>query len=219
MGINLPAGNRESLEWLEGRIATWNANSATIGLTSAQVLDIAGDIANARGAFTSVQDIRAESKSKTLDWTDKATALHTKASQLIATIKGFAASSGNASAVYVAADLSPKDPPSPAPAPATPSSLKANLNANGSIDLAWVGSGPTGTLYEVYRKLDGETTFDLLGNVDAQTKEYNDATLPVGATFATYMIRAVRAEKSSANSTQFNIQFGPTAPDANAQAA
>ena len=108
--------------------------------------------------------------------------------------------------------MTPKDPPSPMPAPATPTNLKANVDGNGSINVSWDGTGPVGTLYEVYRKLEGDTEFVLLGNVDATTKEYNDATLAVGSTFATYMIRAVRGGTASANSTQFNIQFGPTAP-------
>ncbi len=131
---------------------------------------------------------------------------------MIANIKNFADNQSNPQLVYDAANISPADPPSPIPAPATPTNLKANLGNNGSIFISWDGTGASGTLYEVYRRVDGETTFTLLGNVDAKTKEFNDAGLPLGTTFATYQIRAVRADKASLFSTQFNIQFGPVAP-------
>ena len=113
MGTNLPSTHRLSLEWLEGHIAQWNTNFAAIGLTSAQVIDLAQDIANARGDFTGVQQIRDDSRASTQSWYSVSDALHAKAADLITTIKSFAANNADPAAVYLAAGMTPKDPPSP----------------------------------------------------------------------------------------------------------
>lgn len=219
MGSNLPSGNQESLIWLEGHIVGWNANYASIGLSSAQVIDLATDIANTRQSFTTVTESRQTAKSDTLDWNLKATDLHKKAAEMITTIKGFAATSGNAGAVYVAADLSPKDPPQPAGAPAQPTNLAATLIPGGDVELTWDGTGPTGTMYGVYRKLDGEVNFIFVGNSNAKDKAFTDTTLPVGTTLATYQIKAVRSGDESVPSGPLPVQFGPTAPPAESEAA
>jgi len=219
MSVNMPPRNIEALQWLEARIVAWNASPAAIGLTSASVLDLAQDIANTRGSFTTVQTSRATAKDDTATFHDNGNTMRLKASAMIATIKGFAQSSTTPQVVYDAASVYPRDPPSPVPAPATPTALEAQVGAAGSVDVSWEGTGPASTVYEVYRRLSGETTFDLLAVVDAKTKAFNDTTLPVGTTFATYQVRAVRGDKTSAMSTQFNIQFGPVAPDAAEAAA
>ena len=212
MGSNLPSERRQALNWLEARIATWVANPTGIGLTSAAVIDLSQQVVNTRAAFTSVTAIRAEAKNETVTANGIADGMHMAAGPVIANIKNFADNQTNPQLIYDAANISPQSPPSPTPAPATPTNLKANLGSNGSVFISWDGTGATGTLYEVYRRVDGETGFTLLGNVDAKTKEFNDATLPLGTTFATYQIRAVRADTQSLFSTQFNIQFGPIAP-------
>lgn len=69
------------------------------------------------------------------------------------------------------------------------------------------------------RRVSTETELVLLAVVDAKTKAFNDNTLPVGTTFSTYQVRAVRGETQSAMSTQFNIQFGPVAPPAEGESS
>ena len=185
MSTNMPQRDIEALQWLEARISEWNSNFAVVGLTSASVIDLAQDLANTRNSFTSIATAQAEAKDATANFHTKGKDMRKKASAMIATIKGFAESSQTPQTVYIAASISPRNPPSPTPAPATPHDLSVQLGASGSVDISWDGTGPVGTLYEVYRRLPGETNFDL---------------------------RAVRAETQSAMSTQFNIQFGPVAP-------
>ena len=208
MGENMPGYNPDALTWLEGRIATWQADPAGIGLTSALVTTLATDVTTSRNAFTSVQTVRGESKNATEAFKVSGDGMRASASLLIATIKAFADASSDPQLVYDAANVSPQDPRSPAPPPEQPANLEAVLQNNGTIELSWSGRGPTGTLYEVYRRLPTETTFDLLGNVDALTKSYNDAAIPAGTTFLTYQVRAVRGDQVSPFSTQFSIQFG-----------
>lgn len=68
MSENMPARSLPAIEWLEARVAAWNVSFASIGLTSAQVVDLTQDVVNARGAFTTVQTIRADSKGKTTEF-------------------------------------------------------------------------------------------------------------------------------------------------------
>ena len=212
MARNMPGDDLGALNWLEARIVDWNTNQAGIGLTSGQVIDLAQDIVNTRGAFTSVGTARAASKDATGNFHSNGSAMRTQGSGMISAIKSFAQNSADPQVVYDLASVSPADPRSPAPPPAQPFNLAATLANNGSVIVSWEGTGPVGTLYEVYRRLPAETEFDLLGVVDALSKEYTDGGLPLNSTFATYQVRAVRGDTASAFSTQFNIQFGPVAP-------
>ena len=207
MGNNLPSGHRLSLEWLEGHIAQWNTNFAAIGLTSAQVVDLAQDIANARGDFTGVQQIRDDSRASTQSWYSVSDTLHAKAADLITTIKSFAANNADPAAVYLAAGMTPKDPPSPVAAPEQPGNLRATLNGTGSVTIAWDGRGPTGTVYNVSRRLPAETSFAIIGQGDGRDKTFTDDTVPGGTVSALYIVQAVRGGDVSPPSSAFNVLF------------
>jgi hypothetical protein len=219
MGINLPSDRRPALEWLEGHIVGWNTNFASIGLTSAQVLDLAQDIANSRSTFTTVQTSRAAARADTQDWYDSIDALHKKAAGLITTIKSYAATSGTSAAVYAAADMTPRSNPSPTPAPDQPTSVLATLQPNGSVTVSFDGKGPGGTVYQVYRKLVTESNFSLIGTVGAKTKEFNDPTVPSAIASAMYQIRAQHGEKFSLFSASTSVIFGTAQGAGAAQAA
>lgn len=219
MGRNLPSGGHAALEWLEAHIAQWNTNQATIGLASATVIDLGQNLANARTLFTSVEQIRADSKSKTQEFNSDMTDIHKEAANAISTIKAYAATTDDPAAVYTLAGLTQADPRQPAPPPAMPTNVLATLVNNGTVDVTWEGSGPVGTVYEVYRKANVETEFTLLGVADARTKEWNDTTLPGAPVSATYQVRAVRGADMSAFSAQSTIQFGPAAGATESEAA
>ena len=207
MGLNLPNDRRQSLVWLEGRIDGWNTNFASIGLTSAQVTDLAGDIISTRTSFTSVQAARTEAKAETQSWYTNADELHTKAAELITLIKSFAANSRSSAAVYLAADMTPRNPPSPAPPPEQPGNLKATLNGDGTVTISWDGRGPTGTVYNVSRRLPAETSFAFIGQGDGRDKSFTDATVPTGSASALYIVQAVRGSDVSTPSSAFNVLF------------
>lgn len=216
---NVPPGRIESLQWLEGIIGTWNANFAGIGLTSAQVVDLAQDIVNTRSSFTSVEQIRAESKSKTQDFYSQSDNLSAKAGAFVTIIKGFADASGDPAAVYTLADLTPKDPPSPMPAPDQPAIVQTALNGDGSVTVNYIGNGPTGTTWQVSRKLAGETGFTFVGNADSLTKSYRDTTIPAGADSATYIVTGTRGSLTGLPSIPAVVQFGSADAEGMAMAA
>jgi hypothetical protein len=217
MGTSVPNGRRQILEWVEGLIAQWGTNQAAIGLTSAQVTALGLEIANARAAFTSVEQVRSESKAKTQTFYDKADSVHVMASNAVTAIKSFAKNSDDPAAVFLLAGITGQNPPLPTPAPDQPSNLQATLQNDGTITLTWDGKGPGGTIYQVYRRLTGEADFSFLANTGSRNKVYNDA-VPAGTTFASYQVRGVHGEKFSTFSAQTNVQIGPVAPPV-AQAA
>lgn len=219
MGDNLPSGRRQALAYVESIVGQWNSNQAGIGLSSAAVIDLTQQMVNARDAFTSVDNMRIAAKAETQDFYSKVDSMRTAAADAIATIKGFAAASGNPTNVYLLAGLTPKDPPQPVGAPETPTALSATLATNGTVDLKWDGRGPSQTLYEVYRRLASETNFVMLGTANARDKAFNDATVPAAQTLVYYQVRAVRGETASALSEQTTIQYGSIAPPAESEAA
>ncbi len=208
MGINIPETRKEILAWAESLIAQWGTNQAAIGLTSAQVAELAVDIANARQALTDVEATRANAKAETQDYYAKADAVHKKASKAVTAIKSFAKNSTDPEVVYLLAGITGQNPPSPVPAPEQPTNLRAVLQNNGAVEVRWTGRGPVGTIYEVYRKLATETSYTFLSNVDASEKRYTDAGVPAGTLSAMYQVRAIRADLFSPYSTAFVIQFG-----------
>lgn len=208
MGTNMPSTNHDALEWLEGHIAQWNTNFAAIGLTSAQVTDLMADVVAVRGNFTSVEAVRADSKAKTSQFNINAAAMRAKASPLISTIKSFAATSDGSATVYTLAGMTPKDPGSPAQPPAQPTGLKAVLNGNGSVTVSWDGTGPTGTVYNVARKLPTESTFTQIGQSGARDKEFTDTSVPPATASAVYTVEGVRGSETGPISNAMTVFFG-----------
>ena len=208
MSDNLPPRRREALEWLEAIIAQWNTNFASIGLTSAQVTDLAGDITDARTDFTSVEQVRNDSKVTTQEWYTSAAVMRVKASGFVATIKGFAETSGDPSAVYTLAGLTGIAPRTPAAPPTQPNVDSADLGGDGSVTINFSGTGPTGTVWQVSRQLAGETGFTFVGNGDSLTKSFKDITVPSTVSSAAYRVQGVRGSIVGPASFPLTVQFG-----------
>ena len=219
MGTNLPANNSSALTWLEARIASWVAGPGAIGLTSAQVTDLATDIINARSSFTSVQTLRGDARDGTVDFNAKAKTMKQNASLLIADVKAFANAAPVPEQIYTAASILPNDPPSPSAAPEQASILNATLGGDGSVTISFTGRGPTGTVWEVSRQLENETSFSHVGHADSITKSFTDSTVPGTVSSATYRVQGIRGSLSGPFSFSFNVQFGNTDGAAAAEAA
>jgi len=188
MGTNMPQNRRDALLWVESHAAAWNDNAAAIGLTAQQVGDVISAATAARQDLTTSLAARDASKGATQTWHGAADGMKDLASEAILAIKSFAEASSDPQAVYDLADITGTNPPSPAEPPAQPGDLRASLNNNGQVELAWKGKGPQGTYYLVTRQLAGETTFAFLG--DTTSKAFTDTTVPAGTTSASYQVTA-----------------------------
>ncbi|HEV2295504.1 MAG TPA: hypothetical protein VGR35_16765 [Tepidisphaeraceae bacterium] len=98
--------------------------------------------------------------------------------------------------------------PSPLPPPGTPEGFRVTLLGDGSIELKWTCKNPPGsrgTIYQIWRRVGGETEFTYLGGSGA--KRYVERAIPAGVTSLTYQVQAVRS-KSAGPRAQYTVNFG-----------
>jgi len=212
MAENLPGNRKQALQWIEARIANWNADPTGIGLTASAVTDLLNKTIKTRTSFVSVESTRQDAQNATQTFYTDADAMRKAASPMIANIKNFALNATDPQAVYTAAEVSPADPKSPVPPPATPVITGATINGDGSVTINFEGTGPTGTVWQVTRRLDTQTAFTYVANADVKTKSFTDTTLPAPASSAHYRVTGVRGDVSGMPSFAFTVRFG-SAPD------
>lgn len=213
MGTNLPANDNAALVWCEAHIAQWAASPGTIGLTSAQTIDISQRVANTRTSFTSVETVRADAKAQTQEFHTDAKDMRGVASNLISIIKEFARQSTDPALVYTAAGLTAADPRSPVAPPDQPTAINATLDGTGNVTLGWTGTGPTGTVWIVSRKLSTETSFSQIGQGDATTKSFTDTNVPTAIATAAYVIHGQRGSVTGLVSGALTVFFGSADSD------
>ena len=107
---------------------------------------------------------------------------------------------------------------SPAPAPTLPAIDRATITSDGSVTPEFSATGPTGTVWQISRKLAGEPALTIIGSANPDTKSYIDPTVPAGTTSATYRIGGVRGGLTGPSSVDFEVKLG-AAPDAVQNAA
>ena len=125
---------------------------------------------------------------------------------MIQTIKTFAQTTNNPN-VYVLAQVPPPAAGGVTPPPGTPFNFTVGLLQNGSLELKWKCSNPSGTvgtIYEVKRSI-GSGAFTFVGATGVKT--FTDDSLPAGATPCTYQVTAVRST-ARGNPAQFTVNFG-----------
>jgi hypothetical protein len=107
--------------------------------------------------------------------------------------------------------LSVRATPTPMAPPGTANKIVATFAGDGSLNLTWKCENPKGsqgTIYQVWRHIDGEAEFTYLGGNGL--KKFTDETLPAGSTAVTYQIQAVRST-AVGEWAQFNVNFGKSA--------
>ncbi len=217
MSRNLPSGHLATIEWLEARLEAWSEDPVGIGITPNQIADLTAQLDEARTVYSQLQELRAKSKAKTGEFYGQATIVHTIAASMIQNIKAFAATATNPADIYAQANLSEPAGHSRSAPPTRPTNFAFKLLADGSAKLMWDATGPTGTNYNITRRLPGETDFTFIGQGDGTTKSFVDAMLPSGPKLAAYRIQGVRGALVGPQSTTFTIFFG-TVPGAVAEA-
>lgn len=201
----LPRTRLQKIEWFEQRLDGWLANPAAIGLTPAQVTQLAADVAAARQAYDQAQQTRNEAQSATVGFHAASAAMEGGGRDLITTIKAFAEASDDPG-VYVQADVPPPSTPTPAGPPETPTHVTGTINSDGAVELSWKGSLAHRTFFEVLRKLEGEASWTVLDSVGA--KHYLDETVPLGTTAAQYRVRAKRGNHTSPANDPITVRLG-----------
>lgn len=198
----------EVIQFFTQRLASWQANPELIGLTAAQVTELAGLTASASSRYQDALQARQASKDRTLEYHEGADTLRDFGAALIAAIKAFAETSGDPG-VYALASIPEPADPSPSAAPAVPTSITLFMRAQGSIEIRWDGSLAGGTFYEVQRSLNDGTSWSTIASIPA--RETLDETVPQGTARAYYRIRGVKGP-AGAGSPDRTPRFSPWTP-------
>ena len=191
MGV-IPDGKVAKIEFGEDHVAPWTANAVAIGTTAGAVTAWSAKVTAARDAYQAQQAAQNAAKAATNDFRIKLSAMVDATSDIIKQIKTQAALNGDG--VYSLAEIPAPATPSPRPAPGTPTDFAAALEGNGALTLSWKCANPpgtSGTIYQVYRKAEGEAEYTYLGG--AGEKKFTDAAVPAGAAQLMYQVQAVRS--------------------------
>lgn len=208
MPENLPGYDRDALNWLETRIASWAADPDLIGLDAPFVATLEAQITATQAALSNARILRESSKLATFSFKENAKEMREIGAQAVASIKSFAERAENPDDVYTAANVMPKGARSQAAPPARPSVNRASLNGDGSVTIHFSGNGGSGTTWHVFRKLVGESKFTFVGIGDPATKSFTDRSIPTGQSSAAYQVQGVRGSLQGPQSYAFTIAFG-----------
>ncbi|MDQ7013695.1 MAG: hypothetical protein Q9O74_07330 [Planctomycetota bacterium] len=204
MGV-LPEPLLQQIEFFEQRLAAWAADPAGIGLTGPQVAALATETIAARASYNAAQAARIASRDGTVNFHADTGTMAATGRGLIKEIKAFAQSTGDDS-VYSKASIPPPAAPAPAGPPDPPTDVAGFINGDGAVELTWKGTLAYSTFYEILRKVDDETSWNLISSVG--DKKFLDDTLSSGCTGVQYRVRAKRGNETSAGSDPIVIRLG-----------
>lgn len=206
----LPTKKSELLTFLQTRAQTWVDKAADIGLTSGQANAVKSALETAADSFQAAEDARAASKSATMVSDDDIDTLRTAASDAVKSIRNFAERT-NDPGVYASAQIPAPAAPSPLPPPNKATNLVASLESDGSLTISWKVSnanGSGGVVYNVKRKLPGQSAFTLLGASGGADKRFTDTTLPSTASGVQYVVYGQRGRVVGDPSETLIVTFG-----------
>lgn len=201
----LPESRVEKIEFFEQHNPIWTTNAANIGLTAAEVTALQALTTAARSAFNAQQTAKNAAKAATQNFYNAVSAMQSNGSGLIAKIKTYAETKNDPNA-YVLAQIPAPAAPTPAGPPETPTDLTAQMNSDGTMNIAWKGSLAQRQFYSVWRQLPSQSFPQQIGAVAA--KDFMDVTVPRGLDSVIYTVRAHRDALSSLPTEALTVYFG-----------
>lgn len=183
----VPRSRPDAIDWLGAHLPVWSADPTSIGLTAETITDLTTKHTVASSVQGDAQAANNAKLAASATFRSEADAMREAAVAAVQTIKAFAQTSGDPS-VYQAAQIPEPVGPSPAEPPEAPSELTATFINGGRLDLAWKGKGPTGTFYNVLRRLDESEPYVSIGTTTG--KSFLDETLPAGTSRVEYQVVA-----------------------------
>ncbi len=207
-----PRDQTKLAAWARSHADVWSQDPSAIGLTPAQVAAFNGVVDEFEARRLEAITARNAARSATAMSNHAKLVMRNAASDLVRTIRAFAAMNG-ASDVLARAQLPIIAQASPVPPPGQPTNLSFSIGSDGALTLAWTAKHPKGSdrvVYLVRRKLAHEKGYTFLGA--SGEKSYTDDTLPVGVASATYVITAQRGRVKGPDSLTYVVTFGSVAP-------
>lgn len=200
----VPNTQQAAIDFYNTRLVPWATHFAAIGILAPQVAEMDTLVTDAQDKLAAALAARQAAKDATLDLAFAMEAMRAFGGELIKTIRTHAEITGD-NQVYVLSEIPPVAPPTPAGPPVQPTELAARILLPFGLGLSWKGSIAQGAFFGVWRRLDGEAGYTLIGN--AKTKNYDDQTLPAGTASVDYYITAYR-DDFAVNSQPISVQIG-----------
>jgi hypothetical protein len=211
MGL-VPDTKPAKTAFFRSMIAPWTAAPPTaIGTTTGAVTALDALVTVAEEKLAAQTSAEAVYRAAVAAADDAVEAMGQAGADIIAAIR---VKGRTDSAVWALSLIPAPATPTPIGPPGTPDAMKAKLMPDGSLELGWACANPTnsqGTIYHVYRKLDGESEMTFIGGCGG--RKFIDATLPMGVSTVVYKVQAVRSTAIGA-AAQFIVQFGTTSTGA-----
>jgi hypothetical protein len=179
--------------YFNSKTSPWTTNATAIGTTSTAVTAL-GTLVTAAQAKLDAQTAAEQASKAATAAADDAVALMVAAgADIIKNIRAKAANSANPQTVYDLAQVPAPATPTPVTTLGTPTDFTVGLGMDGAVTVKWKCSSPraSGTIYQVWRKLESEATFSYRGGTGE--KKFTDETIPAGSATTTYKIQAVRS--------------------------
>jgi hypothetical protein len=223
----LPDKDLQQIVYMEQHAPIWAANAVAVGLTVPQCALITTAVTNARKAYDAAQLARQASKAATTAQKNELSSMHTLAADAIKQIRLFAEST-NSPAVYATAQIDPPAPPTPALPPTQAVQVRASIEPNGALTLAWKAApAPTapvngqmydastaGVIYVITRRINNETAFTQVGTADPSragargVSTFTDNSLIAGSANIQYIITPRRGALIGPMSEVFSVTLG-----------
>jgi hypothetical protein len=161
----VPEKRLEKVQFYENHIAPFTTNATAIGLTTAQCTELQTKTQAARDLYTDQQAKLQAAKTATEAFYNSVDTLATFGAGLIDAIRSKAKTTGNLD-VFTLAEIPAPPTPTPVGAPGRPSDFEVVLQPDGTLELSWKCSNPTGcnnVIYQVYRKVDSTGAYEYIG--------------------------------------------------------
>ncbi|MEA2711480.1 MAG: hypothetical protein QOF78_4081 [Phycisphaerales bacterium] len=205
----VPHKPAEKITWFEAHEDPFTTNAVAIGTTAAAVSALVALTTAARAKQVAQAAAQEAARTATNEYKDAVAAMAQAGSDILKAVKAKAAAVGGNS-VFNLAQIPPPATPSPVGPPGTPTAFKVMLNPDGSLELTWKCSNPTGaggTIYQVSRKVGTGAggNFEIIGG--SGQRKFVDATVPAAVASVTYRIRANRSTVMG-TANDFTVNFG-----------
>src|SRR6478735_1783564 len=153
------------INWFNSKIAPWNSSATSIGTTSTAVTALQTLVTAAQAALADQVAAEQTVKTKTATADVAVAAMVVAGADIIKNIRAKAANSADPNVVYNLAEIPAPATPSPVSTLGTPTDFVVGLETDGSVTVKWKCTNPraTGTIYQVWRRLESETEFAYLG--------------------------------------------------------
>ncbi len=202
----VPRNQSPKIGFFQARLPKWEANADAIGVTPEDVALLAAKTEAANAALAAQQQAQQAAEAATLELQIAINDMAKLGAAMLMQIRAKAKTSGEA--VYPLALISAPAAGSPLGKPGVPTKFSFTLDTRGALLMKWKCKNPrgsAGTMYQVYRRVDGNRELTFLGT--SGTKKFTDATLPAGASEIVYQIRAMRSTVIGPLA-EFNVNFG-----------